>query len=69
MPDYDVGIERKKSVSSESAPVGKGSGLTSAGLERDDCTDNTVSSTSSLQVISTWFFLTLTLCKKQPWHP
>ena len=32
MPDYDVGIERKKSVSSESAPVGKGSGL-----ERDDC--------------------------------
>ena len=35
MPDYDVGIERKKSVSSESAPVGKGSGLTSAGLERD----------------------------------
>ena len=38
MPDYDVGIERKKSVSSESAPVGKGSGLTSAGLERDDCT-------------------------------
>ena len=37
MPDYDVGIERKKSVSSESAPVGKGSGLTSAGLERDDC--------------------------------